>query len=71
VKREHRCPGCRAVDVPNTRLSCLACWRLLPAPIQQEVRATAHYPLLHPRRASILEEAVDFWREVATSPPRL
>jgi len=64
MRAKHRCPGCRTVQVPNNLLACQPCWRLLPQSIQREVLATFQYPLMHPRRASILQQAVDHWREI-------
>ena len=64
MRAKHRCPGCRAVDVPNNLLACQPCWRDLPGPIQREVLATFQYPILHPRRASILEQALGHWKSL-------
>ena len=62
MRAKHRCPGCQVVDVPNKMLACLLCWRKLPAAIQREVLATFQYPMMHPRRATVLQQAVDHWR---------
>lgn len=61
--RYHKCPGCGEVEVPETMLACLPCWRSLPEPVKAEVSATRRYPITHQRRREALLAAMREFRQ--------
>lgn len=66
--KTHVCPGCRKVDVPDSLLSCLDCWRVLPYPVRLAVSTTVRLSVLSQARRDAIEMAINAWKAQGIRP---
>ena len=68
MERSHKCPGCNMPDIPNHRMSCGNCWRLLPERLRRRIgQAWRDRHEASAEQKRVIRESMAFLRERTAS----